>query len=346
MRLLVLSGGNHIIHGKMGAGRPANQAGARVHFSRYHSSMPLAGLVIKTQSGFFRVHTEEGDFTCQLRGKVKQRRQSSNLVAIGDRVEISLQPDGTGMIESVAPRTGVLSRRAPGRGGRGSTRQDEGAEQVLVANPEQVVLVFACAQPAPHLRMLDRFLVVAEANALPAIICANKLDLAGPQAAAEIFGLYDRLGYGVVYTSARTGAGVDELRQRLRGKLSVLSGPSGVGKSSLLNALQPGLGIQARAVSEATYKGRHTTVHSELLALEGGGYVADTPGIRSLGLWDVEPEELDGYFVDIRPFVGACEFGDCTHMSEPGCAVRQAVESGQIAPSRYDSYRRLRAGEG
>jgi ribosome biogenesis GTPase / thiamine phosphate phosphatase len=302
-------------------------------------------LIVKAQSGFFQVHTERGDFTCHLRGKLKQQRRSTDLAAIGDRVEISLQEAG-GMIETVAPRVRVLSRQAPGRGGRGSARQDPGAEQVLVANPDQVALVFACAQPAPHLRMLDRFLVMAEANKLPAIICANKIDLVPPRAARDLFELYRTLGYAVVYTSAATGQGVDELRQLLHGKISVLSGPSGVGKSSLLNALQPGLGLQARAVSEATFKGRHTTVYSELLPLADGGYVADTPGIRSLGLWDVEPEELDGYFVDIKPFVGSCEFGDCTHLTEPGCAVCRAVENGQIAPSRYESYRRLRAGEG
>ena len=310
------------------------------------STMLLPGLITKSQSGFFRVHTDHGDFTCRLRGKLKQRRQATDLAAIGDRVEVSLQPDGTGMIETVAPRTRVLSRQAPGRGGRGSTRQDDSTEQVIVANPDQVVLVFACAQPAPHLRMLDRFLVVAEVNRLPALICANKLDLATPEAAHGLFDLYQHLGYAVCYTSARSGAGVAGLHEALRGKLSVLTGPSGVGKSRLLNALQPGLGLQARAVSEATFKGRHTTVYSELLPLEGGGYVADTPGIRSLGLWDVEPEELDGYFIDIKPYVGQCEFGDCTHLSEPGCAVRRAVEAGEVAPSRYDSYQRLRQGEG
>jgi ribosome biogenesis GTPase len=131
----------------------------------------------------------------------------------------------------------------------------------------------------------------------------------------------------------------------LQGKLSVFSGPSGVGKSSLLNALQPGLGLAAREVSQATTKGRHTTVYPELLPLDGGGYVADTPGLRSLGLWDVEPEELDGYFVDIRPYVESCAFNDCTHVHEPGCAVRAAVERGEIAASRYDSYRRLRLGD-
>ena len=311
--------------------------------------MPLLpGLIVKAQSGFFQVHTDQGDFTCHLRGKLKQQRRKTDLAAIGDRVEISLQEDGQGMIETVAPRTRVLSRQAPGGGGRGGpkSRAAQGAEQVLVANPDQVAFVFACAQPAPHLRMLDRFLVVAEVNKLPAMICANKADLASPEAARALFELYRGLGYPVVYTSATTGEGVEALRERLQGKLTVLSGPSGVGKSSLLNALQPGLGILARAVSGTNSKGRHTTVHSELLPLAGGGYVADTPGIRSLGLWDVQPEELDGYFVEIEPYVELCEFGDCTHLSEPGCAVRRAVADGHIAPSRYDSYCRLRTGEG
>ena len=255
--------------------------------------MPIPGLITKAQSGFFQVHTDQGDFTCLLRGKLKQHRRATDLAAIGDRVEISLQADGQGMIETVAPRTRVLSRQAPGGRGRGGGRAAEGSEQVLVANPDQVVLVFACAQPAPHLRMLDRFLVVAEANTLPALICANKLDLSTPEAARELFERYRGLGYPVVYTSAAQGQGVDALRERLTGKLTVLSGPSGVGKSSLLNALQPGLGILARAVSGTHFKGRHTTVHSELLPLAGGGFVADTPGIRALGLWNVAPEELD-----------------------------------------------------
>jgi ribosome biogenesis GTPase len=306
----------------------------------------LPGLIIKSQSGFFLVRTEAGDFVCQLRGKLKQSRKATKLAALGDRVEISLQADGTGMIETVAPRERVLSRRAPSGSGRAGARQDSGAEQVLVANPDQVVLVFACAQPAPHLRMLDRFLVVAEVNKLPATICANKLDLVTREAAEALFGLYGRLGYTVLYTSADTGEGLADLRAQLAGKVSVLSGPSGVGKSSLLNALQPGLGIQAKAISQATFKGRHTTVHSELLPLEGGGFVADTPGIRSLGLWDVEPEELDAYFIDIKPYVDQCAFNDCTHVHEPGCAVIAAVKAGAIVPSRYDSYKRLRLGEG
>jgi ribosome biogenesis GTPase len=306
----------------------------------------LPGLIVKAQSGFFWVHTEQGEFVCRLRGRLKQRRQASDLAAVGDRVEITRQPDGTGMIEAVRPRTRVLSRKAPGGYGRAGVR-GAGAEveQVIVANPDQVVFVFACAQPTPHLRMLDRFLVVAEVNQIPAAICANKIDLVTAEAAEGLFGLYARLGYPVVYTSAVTGQGLEALRALLRGKLSVLSGPSGAGKSSLLNALQPGLGLHAREVSQATFKGRHTTVYAELLPLAGGGYVADTPGIRSLGLWDVEPEELDGYFVDIRLHVAGCEFSDCTHLHEPGCAVRAAVARGEIAETRYDSYRRLRLGD-
>jgi ribosome biogenesis GTPase len=305
----------------------------------------LPGLVTKAQSGFFWVHTGQGDFVCQLRGRLKQHRKASDLVAVGDQVEIDAQPDGTGSIEAVAPRTRVLSRRAPGGYGRRGARADQGAEQVIVANPDQVIFVFACAQPAPRLPMLDRFLVVAEVNALPAVIAANKADLVSPEQATATFGLYAPLGYAVHYTSAATGQGLDALRAQVRGKLSVLAGPSGVGKSSLLNALQPGLGLKARAVSQATSKGRHTTVYPELLALDEGGYLADTPGLRALGLWDVEPEELDGYFVEIRPYVEKCTFNDCTHISERGCAVRAAVAAGVIASSRYESYVKLRLGE-
>jgi ribosome biogenesis GTPase len=211
--------------------------------------------------------------------------------------------------------------------------------------------------------MLDRFLVIAERQNLPALIVANKIDLVGRTQAEEIFGFYPAIGYPVIYTcvstagtgtsvntagtsaSAKTGEGVDELHQLLKGKISALAGPSGVGKSSLLNAIQPGLGLAVREISEAFQKGRHTTTVRQLFALEGGGYVADTPGMRSLALWDTEPEELDGYFPELAPLVEHCQFNDCHHKTEPGCAVRAAVEAGTVRPERYDSYLRLRAGE-
>jgi ribosome biogenesis GTPase / thiamine phosphate phosphatase len=306
----------------------------------------LSGTVIKAQSGFFVVRTEAGDFVCHLRGRLKQQRQSTDLIAVGDQVQISTQPDGGGMIEDIAPRRSVLSRKAPsGYGARGLRRNEGEAEQVLVANVDQVVLIFACAEPAPHLRMLDRFLVVAESARLPALICANKNDLVPPEMAQSLFGLYASLGYRLLFTSSVLGAGLVELRQQLQDKISVFSGPSGAGKSSLLNALQPGLGIKVRAVSLSTSKGRHTTVHPELFSLDKTSFVADTPGLRTLDLWDIEPEELDGYFVEMAPYVAQCEFSDCTHTHEPGCAVRQAVANGNIAPSRYESYCRLRTGD-
>jgi ribosome biogenesis GTPase len=302
----------------------------------------LAGLIIKAQSGFFWVATAQGDYVCRLRGRLKQARRPTDLAAVGDRVTVSVQADGTGMIEHIEPRARVLSRRASSGLGRGTARSESQVrEQVLVANPDQVLLVFACAQPEPRPRMLDRYLVATERHKLPAIICANKADLVPPERPLELFGLYARLGYPVLVLSAATGQGIEDLRAVLRGKLSVLSGPSGVGKSSLLNALQPGLGLRAREVSAATTKGRHTTVFSELLPVEGG-YVADTPGIRSLGLWDIQPEELDAYFVEIGPLVDQCEFSDCSHRLEPGCAVRAAVDEGRVARSRYESYLRLR----
>ncbi len=193
--------------------------------------------------------------------------------------------------------------------------------------------------------MLDRFLVIAEKQKLPAIIIANKIDLVGREQAEKIFGLYPPIGYPVIYTCAKAGEGVKELQNQMTGKVSALAGPSGVGKSSLLNAIQPGLGLAVREISEAIHKGRHTTTVRQLLPLEGGGYVADTPGLRSLALWDTEPEELDGYFPELAPLVTHCQFNDCHHKTEPGCAVRAAVESGKVHPQRYDSYLRLRAGE-
>jgi ribosome biogenesis GTPase len=298
----------------------------------------LTGTVTKAHSGFFTVQTDAGPIVCQIKGRLRKERLDTDVVAAGDRVVVAVSGDGTGLITEVLPRTSVLSRRATLR------RPDDRrlVEQVLIANPDQAVFVFACAQPTPHVRMLDRFLVAAESSHLSSIICANKVDLVTPDEARALFGLYEHIGYEVLYTSAKTGEGVAALRARLAGKLSVLSGPSGVGKSSLLNAVQPGLGLLAREVSQATTKGRHTTVVPELLPIEGGGYVADTPGLRSIALWDIEPGELEAYFPDIRPFVADCEFSDCTHTHEPGCAVRAAAERGDVHPARYDSFLRLR----
>jgi ribosome biogenesis GTPase len=212
----------------------------------------------------------------------------------------------------------------------------------MLANPDQAVFIFACAHPNPRLRMLDRFLVVAEKQGIPAVVVANKTDLVGD--AGGMFGLYEGIGYRVIYTSVPQKRGLEELHEVLRRRISAFAGPSGVGKSSLLNAIQPGLGLAVNEVSTAINKGKHTTVTRELFKLDGGGYVADTPGWRSLALWDTEPEEMDAYFPELAPLVAHCQFSNCTHMHEPGCAVRAAVEAGRVHPERYDSYLRLRAG--
>ena len=295
------------------------------------------GLIVRSQSGFFTVQTENGTVTCHLRGRLKQGKHVGDIAAVGDRVQVTYQPDGTGSIESIEPRRSSLVRLDP--------RPQGMYQQVILANPDQAVFVFACASPTPRLRMLDRFLVIAEKQGLPAIIIANKIDLVGLDQAEKMFGFYLPIGYPVIYACSTTGQGVDELRERLTGKVSALAGPSGVGKSSLLNTIQPGLGLAVRTISEAFHKGRHATTVRQLFPLEGGGYVADTPGMRSLALWDTEPEELDGYFPELAPLVAACQFNDCKHKTEPGCAVRAAVQAGRVHPQRYDSYLRLRAGE-
>jgi ribosome biogenesis GTPase len=309
----------------------------------------LEGMVIKAQSGFFTVQAPDGQqVVARLRGRLKKEQRDTDLIAVGDHARVLIEEDGTASIEAVAERERSLARLAPIPKGRGSRRWDRQGylserEQVIVANPDEVVFVFSCAEPDPHLRMLDRFLVSAESQDIPPVICANKIDLVGGlEGGQEIFGLYEEIGYPVIYTSAVTGAGVDALRDQLTGKLSVLAGPSGVGKSTLLNKMQPGLGLAAREVSEATGKGRHTTVVPELLPLEGGGWVADTPGIKALALFDTDPEELDAYFPEIAPLVAECQFSDCTHTVEPGCAVIAAVEAGKIHFERYESYVILR----
>jgi len=302
----------------------------------------LDGLVVTDQSGFFSVEAADGKtYICRLRGRLMEEAQSSDIAAIGDRVKIEVQDDGTGVIEAVQPRTSVLSRAARTEGNRGAGQRER--EQVIIANVDQAIFVFAASQPTPNFRMLDRFLVAGEKAELKnLVIVVNKIDLEDISDINTDFAPYEKIGYRVMYTSARDGVGVLELRQLLKDRISVFTGPSGVGKTSLLNLIQPGLGRAVKAVSQARLEGVHTTRDSALIKLNSGGYLADTPGIRTLALWDIEPEELDAYFVEIAPLVSACRFGDCTHRNEPGCAVRQAIDEGRVSKLRYQSYRSLR----
>lgn len=300
----------------------------------------VRGLVLRARSGFYTVVTDDGDrIEARLRGRVKRERQRSDLAVIGDRVLVERLPDGTGAIAEVAGRSRRFSRRQPGP--HGAWRED-----VLVANPDLVAVVFAVDRPPPNPRLVDRFLVAAEYDEVPVLLVANKVDLVQDRASTP-FAAYAGIGYDVVYTSARAGVGIDDLRDRLAGRLSIVTGPSGVGKSTLLNAIQPGLQLATGDVSDALNKGRHTTTLAELLPIEHprGGYVADTPGIRELGLWEIPPGELAWCFPEFRDHLGQCGFNDCTHLHEPRCGLRASVERGAVSEERYDSYRRMLTGD-
>ena len=316
------------------------------------------GVVFRKTLGHYTVHSHGREIDCSLsslihkqliyptadptslRQRVQEVREIEHVdpVAIGDRVRYVDAGTERGVIVEILPRDSKLSRPAPVPGQRVF-------EQVIVSNADLIVPVFAVANPAPKWGLLDRYLVSAEAAEIASLIVINKLDLAwkNPGFEEEIE-IYRRVGYPVILVSAATGEGVEELKQALQGKQSVMVGKSGVGKTSLLNAIQPGLGLRVKAVSRGELgKGRHTTTHSEMFELEFGGALVDTPGIREFGLWDIPAEELAYLFPEMADYVGRCKFGlSCRHDQEPGCAIRKAVMVEAISPYRYQSYMNLR----
>jgi ribosome biogenesis GTPase len=246
---------------------------------------------------------------------------------------------GAGLITEVLPRKSKLVRRSAV-----PMPTAHPYEQIIVANVDQVVPIFSAAQPPPKWNLLDRYLASAESLDLPSLICITKLDLAGQDAQLQAeMDVYRQIGYRVLLTSIVTGEGIEALRLALQGRISVFVGKSGVGKTSLLNAMQPGLGLRVNAVNQVTGKGKHTTTNLEMFPLENGGSVVDTPGMREFGLWEMDESDLALFFPEMRPFVGRCKFGlDCSHENEPGCAIRKAVAEGKIAPRRYATFQRLR----
>lgn len=290
------------------------------------------GVVLARTGNTFRVHTAEGERIAVLRGKLKLP-DDDRLVA-GDVVELARHGDGPATVERVHPRRSVLARRRA-TGGHGARRA-----QPIAANVDQVVVVAAARDPEPNARMLDRFLVIAEANALPAALVINKVDL-DRAIVGSLEQRYARAGYQVLPTSVKTPEGLPALRDLLRGRETVFTGASGVGKSSLLNAIEPGLKLRIGAISEKWRTGTHTTRAAELVPLAVGGYVVDTPGMREVGAWGIRPDELGACFPELRPFLDGCRFDNCRHLAEPGCAVREAARTGQVDPDRLVSYERI-----
>ncbi len=319
---------------------------------------PLTGVVVKKSQGIYIVRTAGGTLQCELSSRlrknliypiaaptslhhrVKEVRDIAAVdpVAVGDRVSFHMADARAGLITAVLPRTNSLSRPAAG---------SKPLEQVIVANVDQVVAVFAAAQPAPKWELLDRYLVAAEAAGVPGLIAITKLDVLAERDAADLdaeMDNYARLGYRVARTSTVDGHGLEDFRAALRGRVSVFVGKSGVGKTSLLNAVEPGLGLRVKAISQATEKGRHSTTYLEMFDLASGGQVIDTPGMREFGLWSLSGPDLAHGFVEMQPYLGQCKFGlDCTHDHEPSCAVKAAVGAGTISERRYHSYLRLQA---
>jgi ribosome biogenesis GTPase len=310
-----------------------NQSGVGVARDVHADCLP--GRVLSVFGLASVVHTADGKlYRCAVRRLLKSlSTDQRHVVAAGDHVWIRPEGESEGFIERIEPRSSVLSRTSKRR------------QHVIVANIEQLVIVTSAAEPTIKPNLIDRYFLTAEKIGVRPVLCLNKIDLVDPAELQPLMGVYGQMGYQVLFVSASTGFGVDRLKQVLTNHESVVSGQSGVGKSSLLNMVEPGLGLRVSEVSEENQKGRHTTTTAQLLPLSFGGYVVDTPGIRQFQLWDVEPEEVVGYYPDIRPYVNNCRFPDCSHTHEANCAVKDAVADGRLDARRYESYCHIRAGD-
>ncbi|MFO0870862.1 MAG: ribosome small subunit-dependent GTPase A [Pirellulales bacterium] len=331
-----ISGKGELTRKRTVVGYTADEASSGFAVQReVDESQCLRGRVVMVFGLTSDVEAEDGRlYRCATRRLLKTLSTDLRQVLVaGDRVWFRPEGREEGFIERIEPRHGMLSRTSRGR------------QQVIVANIDQMLIMGSAAQPDLKLNLIDRFLVMAEKAEIRPLICINKIDLIDPADLQPTAGVFGQLGYEVHLVSVQTGLGVDRLRQRLAGRQSAVVGQSGVGKSSLLNAVDPGLQLRVSAVSEETEKGKHTTTTARLLRLTGGGHVVDTPGIRQFELWDVIPEEVANYYRDLRPYLSLCRFPNCTHTHEALCAVKDAVADGRIDVRRYESYCHLRSGE-
>lgn len=295
----------------------------------------MQGLVIKSTGSWYQVHAVDGEiYDCRIKGKFRIKGiQTTNPLAVGDQVDFELEPNsGNGVIDKLHERKNYIIRK--------SINLSKQA-QIIAANMDQAFLVVTLASPRTSMGFIDRFLATAEAYGIPAVLIFNKLDLfndAGLEILQDYKAIYENIGYPCYTVSALEGTNIHIIEDLLKDKTTLFSGHSGVGKSSLINALMPDLDIKTGEVSEASDKGQHTTTFAEMHELPFGGYLIDTPGIRELGIFDIRPEELGHYFVEMRALLNQCKFHNCRHVNEPGCAVIKAVEEGEIELSRYESY--------
>lgn len=291
------------------------------------------GSVLKVEGPWCQVETNGHNYRCSLRKKLKTvSDKRTSPVVVGDLVQFSETSPGEGVIEGIQDRRTKLSRLAPWAPGK---------EHVVVANMDQVLIVVSAKDPPLKAGVIDRYIIAAENGGLSAAVCVNKVDLVSEDEVSWVGNLYSRLGYPVLYTSAVKGVGIDGLAGVLKGKKTVLAGQSGVGKSSLINQIQPGLGLRVQDIRKAARKGKHTTSWATLFKIDIGGYVVDTPGIRELGLWDVRGCDVAEFFRDIWEMGKGCRFSKCTHSHEPHCAVKAAVEQGSLDERRHESYLRI-----
>ncbi len=294
----------------------------------------MKGLVIKNTGSWYVVHTEEGDINCKVKGNFRIKGiRTTNPVAVGDRVDITINPDGNAFITAIEPRDNYIIRKAINLSKE---------SHIIAANIDQAFLVVTLAHPVTSTTFIDRFLATAEAYRVKTILLINKTDLLTEEEDKEyleaVTYLYRSIGYEVMHVSGLTGEGIDKLRERISDKISLFSGNSGVGKSTIINDLIPGLGLRTAAISDIHDTGMHTTTFSGMFPVPGGGWIIDTPGIKGFGTIDFERGEIAHFFPDIFEISHDCRYNNCTHTHEPGCAVLKALDEHRIAQSRYNSY--------
>lgn len=295
----------------------------------------MTGLVIRNTGSAYTVLTPEGiEYNCKIKGKFRLKGiRTTNPVAVGDHVEIAVQPDQSAYITAIEPRRNYIIRRA-------SNLSKEA--HIIAANLDQTFLIVTLTHPVTSTTFIDRFLSTSEAYRIPATIVINKVDLLTEPDDRELLDavtyLYTSIGYPVIHTSTKTGEGIDALRRALANRITLLSGNSGVGKTTIINTLIPGLELRTAEISDVHLTGMHTTTFSEMYPLPEGGYIVDTPGVRGFGTIDFDKYQVAHYFPEIFRASANCRYGNCTHTHEPGCAVLQALDSQKIAQSRYTSY--------